>query len=170
MLYMSAILGLLFATGCGYHVAGAATRLPASLRTLAIPAFANKTQTYRVEQTLTAAVVREFQGRTHYRVVSKDDGDADAILNGTVLTLQAAPLTYDSITHHASSYLVTVTAKVSLVDHQGKVLFENPGYTFRQEYEVARELSSFFEEESPALERMSNDFARTLVSDIMEAY
>lgn len=161
---------LLTLAGCGYHVAGTATRLPTSLHTLAIPAFANKTLSYRVEQTLTISVVREFQNRTHYHVVSKDDGDADAVLNGTVLSIQAAPLTYDSGTGHASSYLVTVTAKVSLVDKQGKVLFENPGYTFRQEYEVARELSSFFEEESPALERMGNDFAHTLVSDIMEAY
>ena|SRR5579883_2168227 len=156
--------------GCGYHVAGTGTRLPTSVHTLAIPAFANKTQTYHVEQTLTTAVVREFQSRTHYRVVTKDDGDTDAVLNGTIVTLQASPLTYDSTTLHASSYLVTVTAKVSLVDHQGKVLFENPSYTFRQEYEVAPELSSFFEEESPALERMSNDFARTLVSDVMEGF
>ena len=155
--------------GCGYHTAGKATQLPATLHTLSIPAFTNRTLTYHVEQTLTAAVVREFQSRTHYRVVG-EDGDADATLKGTVLTLQTAPLTYDSTTGHASSYLVTVTIKISLVDHDGKVLYENPNYVFRQEYEVARELSSFFEESSPALERLSNDFAHNLVGDILEAY
>jgi hypothetical protein len=35
---------------------------------------------------------------------------------------------------------------------------------------VAREIASFFDEQTPALQRMSRDFARTLVSDILEAY
>jgi hypothetical protein len=63
-----------------------------------------------------------------------------------------------------------VTLKVSLVDRNGKVLYENRNYVFRQQYQVSREISSFFEEESPALERLAQDFARTLVSNIVEAY
>ena len=60
--------------------------------------------------------------------------------------------------------------KVSLADHKGRIFFENQNYTFRQEYQVSREVSSFFQEETPALQRMSQDFARTLVSDVLEAY
>ena len=58
----------------------------------------------------------------------------------------------------------------SLVDRRGKVLYENPSYLFREEYQVSHELSSFFEEESPALERLSREFARTLVSNILEGF
>jgi len=50
------------------------------------------------------------------------------------------------------------------------VLFENSNYTFREQYQVSREVTSFFEEQTPALQRMSHDFARTLVSDILEAF
>ena len=39
-----------------------------------------------------------------------------------------------------------------------------------QQYQVSRELTSFFEEDSPAVDRLSRDFARTLVSNILEAY
>jgi hypothetical protein len=60
--------------------------------------------------------------------------------------------------------------KVSLVDRSGRVLFENQNFTFRDVYQVSREIASFFDEETPALQRMSRDFARTLVSDIMEGY
>ena len=60
--------------------------------------------------------------------------------------------------------------KVSLTDKSGKVLYDNPSYLFREQYEVSRELSSFFEEDSPALQRMSKSFARTLVSNILEGY
>ena len=69
-----------------------------------------------------------------------------------------------------SSAVVTVSMKVSLVDHNGHTFFENQNYTFRQQYQVSREVTSFFEEETPALQRMSQDFARTLVGDIMEAF
>jgi hypothetical protein len=154
---------------CGYHVAGHAAQLPENVKTIAVPGFTNQTQTYRVEQTLTAAVVREFVTRTHYHIAN-DGAQADATLRGTILSTYTAPLTYDSQTGRAASVLVTVGMKVSLTDRQGKVLFENPSYIFREQYEVSRELSSFFEEDSPALERLSRDFARTLVSNVLEGF
>jgi outer membrane lipopolysaccharide assembly protein LptE/RlpB len=158
------------ASGCGYKTAGKATQLPTNLHTVSIPAFVNKTQTYHIEQVLTGAVVREFASRTNYRVINHEAGDADAILHGTVVSTELAPVTYDSRTGRASSGLVTVTMRVSLVDQHGKVLFENQNYQFREQYQISREISSFFDEESPALDRLSRDFARTLVSNIVEAY
>ena len=159
----------LVTAACNYHTAGHAAQLPQDIRTIAIPGFVNQTQTYRVEQTLTAAVIREFVTRTHYNIAN-DGSDADATLRGTILSTYTAPLTYDSQTGRAASVLVTVGMKVSLTDRQGKVLFENPSYVFREQYEVSRELSSFFEEDSPALQRLSRDFARTLVSNVLEGF
>lgn len=158
------------AASCGYKTAGKASRLPQDLHTIAIPGFVNQTQTYRIEQVLTGAVVREFAARTNYRVLNRESGDADAILRGTVVGAELAPLTYDSRTGRASSGLVTVTMRVSLVDRKGNVLFENQNYQFREQYQISREITSFFEEDSPAVDRLSRDFARTLVSNIVEAY
>lgn len=144
--------------------------MPRTVHVLAVPMFTNQTQTYRLEQILTRDVVREFIARTHYRVVNKTGDSADATLTGTVLSAQSAPLTYDAQSGRISSAEVTVTMKVSLVDRSGRVLFENPNYSFRQQYQVSREVTSFFEEETPALMRMSRDFARTLVSDVLEGF
>jgi outer membrane lipopolysaccharide assembly protein LptE/RlpB len=160
----------LASAGCGYHSAGHAAKLPPDLKTIAIPAFVNHTHTYKVEQVLTAAVVREFLSRTNYRIANQAADSADATLRGDVLTTELAPLTYDSHTGRASSALITVTMKVQLVDRQGKVLYQNQNYTFREQYQVSREISSFFEEDTPALDRLSRDFARTLVSNVLEAY
>ena len=164
------LVPLILVAGCGYSTGGKATRLPGSVHTIAVPAFINQTQTYRIEQTMTAAVVRELNSRSKYQIVTDSSPDADATLRGTILTTQLAPLTYDSQTGRASSAIVTVTMKVSLTDKQGKPLFENQNYTFREQYQVSREISSFFEEESPAVDRMARDFARTLVADILENY
>jgi outer membrane lipopolysaccharide assembly protein LptE/RlpB len=166
----SALTVLLFlATSCGYHPAGKANLLPSDLRTLAVPAFANQTQMYKVEQMLTAAVVQELSTRTSYRIVTKPDS-ADAVLRGTVLTTSTTPLTYDSKTGRAASVLVIVSMSVSLADKQGKVLYQDPSYVFREQYQVSQELSSFFEEDSPAFQRLSREFARTLVSNVLEAF
>jgi hypothetical protein len=77
---------------------------------------------------------------------------------------------YDSTTGRAVSALVTVSVQVKLTDRQGKVLFENPSYLFHEQYEISSDLPSFFQEDSPAVDRLSRDFAHTLVANILEAY
>ncbi len=169
--FIAALIGsTLLAASCGYHTTTHYVRLPDSVHTIAVPAFVNQTNNYRLEQIMTAAVVREFVTRTKFRIISEAGPDADATLHGAVVSAQLAPLTYDSQTGRASSALVTVTMRVSLVDRKGTILFDNPSYTFREQYQVSRELTSFFEDDSPAVDRLSRDFARTLVSNILEAY
>jgi hypothetical protein len=161
---------LLVTAGCGYHAGGKAVRLPTDLHTLYVTTFINGTSIYRIEQTITEDVIRELRSRTNYRIVTTNDGDADATLNGTVTAAIISPLTYDPATGRISSGMVTVTMKASLVTGKGKVLWENPNYLYREQYQVSREAPSFFEEEEPALGRIANNFARSLVSDILEAY
>ena len=55
------------------------------------------------------------------------------------------------------------------------VLWENPGVMFRQEYDATSgrnvvDPASFFQQDTNALERMSTEFARTIVSAILEAF
>ena len=163
-------LSCLIGAGCGYHTAGHTVTIPDNVRTIAVPAFVNQTQTFKIEQLLTSAVVRELITRTHYRVNNQVNDEADATLHGTVLSTYTTPLTYDSQTGRAASVLVVISMKVSLVDKQGKVLYQNPSYLFREQYEVSRDLNSFFEEDSPAFQRLSRDFAQTLVSNILEGF
>jgi outer membrane lipopolysaccharide assembly protein LptE/RlpB len=165
-----AVLLSVLGTGCGYHTAGHTVTIPDNVRTIAIPAFVNQTQTFKIEQMLTAAVVKEFVTRTHYHVVNQVNDDADAVLHGTVLATYSTPLTYDSQTGRAASVMVVVSMKVSFSDKQGRVLYQNPSYLFREQYEVPRDLNSFFEEDTPAFQRLSRDFAQGLVSNILEGF
>jgi hypothetical protein len=114
--------------------------------------------------------VREFNTRTRYTIMHESGDDADATLRGTVLSTTASPLTYDTSTGRAASVLVVVSMRVSLTDRAGKVLYQNPAYLFREQYEVSQDLASFFEEDSPAFRRLSQDFARTLVANILEVF
>lgn len=169
-LALLAVSAALLMTSCGYHTAGKAVRIPDSVHVIAVPSFVNQTQTYRIETVLTNAVIREFNARTKYRIVNVVSPDADATLSGTVISTELAPVTFDSQTGRASTALVTVTMAVSLKDRDGRPLYENSRYIFREQYQVSRELSSFFEEEGTAVDRLARDFSRTLVSNVLEAF
>lgn len=162
---------VLMLAGCGYHRVGAATHVPPNVQTLAVPMFASKVQAYNTEVAFTRAVVRELNTRTNYRVLTGADGkDADAVLKGTIVTETVSPLTYDSSSGQTSSYLVNVTAKVELVSHDGRVLYSNDAFAWREQYQSTQDISGFVQEDGAAVRRMSADFAESLVSDMLESF
>ncbi len=160
----------LLSTACGYHEAGRGDRLPPDVQTIAVPIFVNKSPRYRIEQRLAGAVTREFVERTKFRV-TPDPAQADAVLEGTVTDVRAGVVTFDLTTGRATTLQIQVTASVALVDsHTKKVIFSNPAYVFREEYQISSSTPSLFEEDKPALDRLSRDMARTLVTDILENF
>jgi outer membrane lipopolysaccharide assembly protein LptE/RlpB len=167
LLIAVAMLGL---SGCGYHTLGAATHLPPDVRTLAVPEFATQTETYRTETVMTQAVIREFATRTQLRVTPNGNGDSDAVLHGTILKEVVEPLTYNTSTQQSSSFLITIVVSVKLTGRDGKVLYENKNYVFRQQYQSTTNLPTFFQENPAAIERLSREFARQLVADVLEGF
>ena len=170
LLYAPVLLASLFLAGCGYHTLNSAAHLPSNVRTLAIPSFGNNTQSYHTEAVFTEAVIHEFNSRSSLRIVSGDDPDADATLRGTILTFQINPLTYDNTTGQTSSYLVTINTKLELIDKHGKVIWQQPSYLFRQQYEQIQDLASFIQEDSAATRRLAREFASAAVADILESF
>lgn len=160
---------LLLSTGCGYHVAGKADLLPKSLKTIAIPAFANATTRTRLSDRLPAAIAREFNSRTRYRIVA-DPREADAVLTGTVVSYVAYPTTFDPSTNRASGVQVYVVLSVTLRDSKGTVLFERPRLDVRERYEIAVDQRAYLDESDAAAARLNRDVARMLVSAILENF
>jgi outer membrane lipopolysaccharide assembly protein LptE/RlpB len=162
-----AVLGF---AGCGYHVAGKTSTLPSEWSTIAIPTFKNDTTRYRIEQRFTEAVIREFISRTKYRII-QDTAGADGVLIGEIVSIDTNPVLFNSTTGEVQTMIVTIHAKVRLMDnHTSKEVYQNSDMVFRDEYQISSDVPSFFEEQSPALGRMSRDFAARLVSNVMENF
>jgi len=159
---------LLLLTACGYHTVGASTHLPVGVRTIAVPVFTTRAQTFHTEFAFTQAVIHELNARTKYQVLNRDT-DADAILRGTIVSESASPLTYDSTSGQTSSYLITVTARVVLTARDGRVLYENDALPFREQYQSTQDTTSFIQEDSPAVQRVARDFAKAVVAAILES-
>jgi outer membrane lipopolysaccharide assembly protein LptE/RlpB len=162
-----ALLGI---SGCGYHSLGAATHLPPDVHTLSVPVFATRTEAYHTETAMTDAVIREFATRTRFRVTPSEGGDPDAVLHGTILKEYVAPLTYNSSTQQSSSFLMTLEVSVTLTGRDGRVLYENKNYVYRQQYQSTTDLPTFLQENPAAVERLSREFARQLVADVLEGF
>jgi hypothetical protein len=167
-------LALASLSGCGYALAGRGSALPAHIRTIGVPLFTNATTVFDIEQTLTQRVRLEFIGRGRYKVVS-DAGDVDATLKGDITGISIRPTAFDG-NQQASRYEITVVVKVEFRDvTTDKVLYENPAQTFKEEYEVTTGQSdpnpqNFLGQNSNALERLSTDFAKTVVTAVLEAF
>jgi hypothetical protein len=131
-------------------------------------------------------VVHEFIARTKYHIVSSADS-ADAVLHGEITSFEAIPVVFDTTpattpnsttaptanttSARATTMLVSVHIKVSLEEiDTKKVLYKNDNYVFREPYEISTDPSKFFDEQGPALERMSRDFASRLVADVLENF
>lgn len=156
--------------GCGYHVAGKSSALPPEIHVIAVPALENATTSYRIEQRLTSATVHEFLSRTPYKVVSNPN-EGDAVLKGKVVSLEAVPLLFDTTTGRATTMLVTMKCDITLTQTSNdKILYHTDNFVFRSEYEISTDVTSFFSEQDPALDRVAKDFAQRLVAAVVENY
>jgi hypothetical protein len=166
-------------SGCGYSLAGRGSSLPSTIRAVGIPLFENATPVFELEQLLTERVRLEFISRGKYKVMPDAPG-ADAVLLGGITSVVITPTSFNS-NQQATRYAFSMVVKVEFRDAAtNRIIYENPSLTFREEYEVAGNVAgltgsapdanAFLGANSEAKERMANDFARSVVTSILEAF
>jgi lipopolysaccharide assembly LptE-like protein len=173
---LSVLSGGVLSAGCGYTLAGRGSALPISIKTIGIPMFTNRTTVFNLETTVTRKVREEFIGRGKYDIIPETNG-VDALLTGEVTTVVIQPSSINA-NQLASRYAITMVAKVELKDMKtNMVLWDNPSLIFRQEYDAtgtqtggAIDPAAYFGQDTNALERLSTDFAKSIVSAILEAF
>lgn len=161
-------------TGCGYSLAGRGSFLPAHITRIGIPLFANNTPVFEIERRLTERVRSELIGRGRYTIVQERTG-VDAVLLGEIqsITLTAASFNEQQ---QATRYNLTIVVKVEFRDLKtDKVLWNNVAWPFTEQFEVTSaqsgtEASAFLGQNVNAQERLATEFARALVSAILEAF
>jgi hypothetical protein len=171
---IAAIIAALLLSACGYHLAGHGDLIPKNVKTIAVMPFGDATLRYKLARTLPADISREIISRTKYQLIT-DANQADVVIKGTLMNYYAAPTitatdpTTGSVRGTTIQALVVV--QVSLTERAtGKVLFNRSGMEVRQRYEVASDPKQYFDESGTALERISKDVARSVVSAILEGF
>jgi hypothetical protein len=144
--------------------------MPSHIRTIAVPAFQNQALRYRVETRFTDAVMNEIIRRGKgLRVQSQTEG-ADAEVDGVIKSFGFGGVLLDT-RGRARIFEVNITAAVTVRDRvRNRVLYDNQNFVFRSEFEFTDDPRSFFNEEDPAIERMSRVFAESLVSTLVNGF
>jgi outer membrane lipopolysaccharide assembly protein LptE/RlpB len=165
----TAAFALCFAlAGCGYHTIGRSSLLPKEIRTIAVPTFTNATARTRISDALSRDVARELITRSRYRIVA-DPADADAVLTGGVLSYSSFPTILAGGRAAGVQVIVTVQARLTRRD-TNQVLSDQPNIEARERYEVSVDQVAYFDESAPAIDRLSRDVARSVVSAILENF
>jgi hypothetical protein len=161
--------------GCGYSLAGRGTFLPSYIKTIGVPNFTNRTTVFNLESQLTQKVRSEFIGRGKYQIVPEGTG-VDAVLIGEILSARVDTASVNPTSQLALTQSVTVTAKVELRDvRQNTVIWQNASLSLREDYAAqsgrnVTDPNAFFAQDANALERLTADFAHTIVTSILEAF
>ena len=154
---------------CGYTLVGRGAFLPEYIQTVAIPTFVNRTSTFEVEIRLTDAVTTEFISRGNFRVIGEPT-NADAVLRGEITSFVSRPVQLD-VQDQARQYQITITASVTFTDLvENKVLFTNSSFLFRGDYLLQEAPGQFFDISNIAIDQIAQEFARSVVSSILEGF
>jgi hypothetical protein len=160
--------------GCGYSLAGRGSFLPAYIRRIGVPMFVNRTRAFDVERRITAHVISELIGRGRYTVLPDRTG-VDAVLAGEITAIDLRPAAFNQ-QQQASRILLVLVAKIEFIDLKAnKPLWSNPSMQFSEQYDVtsatnAQDPNAFLGQDVNAVERLATEFARAVVSAILEAF
>ena len=145
------------------------TGLPKHIKKVAVPSFQfeAKALRYRLESRFTEAVTREIIKRGHGLTVQGSREGADAVIEGKIRDFNFSGVLLDR-DGRARVYEVTVTGAVTVRDvKENQVIYDNQNFIFRDSFEFTDDPRTFFNEEDPAIERISRAFAESVVSVIV---
>lgn len=154
---------------CGYRLAGQSNTLPQGIETIGIPIFVNRTNRPELEQRVTEHVIDEFVTRGRARILPDADG-AEAVLLGTIYSYTSSPVVISEL-GRATRYEILITARVVLSEvTTDRVLWEDDHFLFKQQYDVADAPEAFIDQEIVAIDKVALDFARSVVTSILEGF
>jgi hypothetical protein len=169
-----ALAGLvaLAGAGCGYRLAGTGgvqSVIPPGTETIAIPLVDNETTRPEIAQRVTEALINEFVVRGRYRAVPEEK-DAQVVLEGVVLSFRTNPISFSQGGRSERSEVV-ITARMRLVQTAPeKVLWSRDNFVFSQQYDIPSVPDAPVDQVIVATDQIARDFARSVVTAILEGF
>jgi len=159
-----------FSLSCGYNLTSKGSNLPAHVKTIGVPPFRNQTTRPELAERITENVIAELVARGKYKVTTDTRG-VDAVLSGTVLKWTSKPVGLSEESDEPERVTVTLEASVTFDDRVlRRVTWEEDSYRFTSDYDVIGDVDEYFDTELGAIEEVAEDFARAVVSAILQGF
>ena len=168
--------------GCGYALVGRGTVVDPDIKRIGVPLFVNTSGKAGLELKITQSVIEELLKRGRFDVVSDSTG-VNALVSGEISGYRASPVGFSEAgddgagkagagpTSQASRYEISVTAKIKYTKTGvDEPIWANDNFPFKEEYDLGSDPSTFLDREGQALDRLADQFARSLVASMLEAF
>lgn len=165
------IATLLLITGCGYHLVGTSTYLPPEIQALHVELFENQTARADMDQRVAEALNLEWVRRGRFQLVDRPDG-ADIVLSGVMTRLTTVAVSFDE-RGRATEYQMTLMTAVRLEDVRDDdpvLLWEDKAFSRRTSYAVDEDAVDYFDRQREAMDELSKEYSRALVSAVLEGF
>ncbi|MGD8441346.1 MAG: LPS assembly lipoprotein LptE [Holophagae bacterium] len=164
---------LIALAGCGYHLVGTSSYLPPEIQTLNVQLFDNQTARADMDQRVAEALNLEWVRRGRFQLVDRPD-QADIVLSGVISRLSVIPVSFDE-SGRATEYQMTLMTSVRLEDVRDEekdpvVLWEDTAFSRRTSYAVNEDAVDYFDRQREAMDELSRDYSRALVSAVLEGF
>lgn len=160
--------------GCGYSLEGRGISVDPSIKKIGVPLFKDQTGKPGLDQKITDKVIEELLRRGRFDVVQSTTG-VDAVVDGTLLSYHTQPIGFarseGSTRQEANRYVALLTARVRYAKPDAtQPIWENEGFTARDEYDIGEDAENYFDREEQAQDRMAVSFAKAVVAAMLEAF
>lgn len=165
------ILTALSVTGCGYGLIGRTSNLPDDVNSIFIQTLENQTTRQQINLYLTDAIVQEFVKRRRYDIATSASS-ADAVLSGVLTAYIVRPVEFRD-DGRANRYEFTIRTNMQLARQGGgEVIWGQDNYVYRGDFELTLDegQGTVIDNEDPTIQLVSQEFAQTLVIDMLEGF
>lgn len=159
----------LLVVACGYSFIPDGETIDKNIQKIFVDVFANKTSEANIENTFrTAFIDQVIQGRRFK--LAGSPGEADAILRGSIESLNAASLSLQA-TNLAAEDRITVVLSLTLeAQNPKKVLWANSSFSGLQDYIMGNNLSIAQANKKNALIKLCKDTAERAYRLMMSGF
>jgi hypothetical protein len=134
--WVSFILLALLLSGCGYSFSGMSKAAYPTIQSVYVDVFTNKTSEPNLDVIFRSAFGNEIVSNGHFKLASSR-GEADAILRGTLLSMQVSPLAYKTGSLSAEDR-ITVAMELFFEGRvSGRILWTNGNFVGTGDYRIS---------------------------------
>ena len=170
--FLLPLAALLFSGCAGYKLGPIQPKFMEGIHKIAVPTFRNDTLEPRVEVALATAVIKQFQTDGTYQIVNEKD--ADAVLEGTLDTIQRRPArSVQGNILLTKEYTLTVRGRFKLTNKSTGLVIDERTVTGTTSFyatgsdSVSQDVN---QDERQAVPLAAEDMAVQLVSQLSEGW
>ncbi len=134
--WVSLVLLALQLSGCGYSFSGMSKSSYPTIQSVYVDVFTNKTSEPNLDVIFRSAFGNEIVQNSHFKLASSQ-GEADAILRGTLVSMQVSPLAYKTGSLSAEDR-ITVAMELFFEERvSGRILWTNGSFVGTGDYRIS---------------------------------